>query len=206
MRIVQACVAALIASSFIAGSAAAQTANAGASSGSQSQSGSIAGSQASGNSINIQSGRSYRNTGAAFAPSLAVGGFSCQGSVSAGAGGAGWGVAFGTTVMDRDCNTRENAKVAAAAFGIGVGRSVLCYIDQIRAVAPQCGGGQVANRPAARPRTLFGYMAPREPVAAIQAASVRPAKPRALTANQIGAKQAAARIQAKIAARELAAR
>lgn len=190
----------LIASAFLAANTAmAQTANAGSSS--NSSSGSIAGSNSS---VYIQGNKAVRSTGAAFAPSLAIGGFSCQGSVSAGAGGAGWGVAFGTTVMDRDCNTRENAKVAAAAFGVGVGRLVLCNIDQIRAVAPACGGQQVANRPAPK-RTLFGYQAPPTPVKALFAGrDATPAKPVGLSASQIGAKQAAARMKAKIAARELA--
>jgi hypothetical protein len=97
--------------------------------------------------------KSYRGTGAAIAPGLAVSAFSCQGSVSAGAGGAGWGVAFGSTVMDKDCNTRENAKTAAAAFGVGAGRNVLCEIEQIRRNVPYCGGGRaaVARGSAARP-------------------------------------------------------
>lgn len=101
--------------------------------GNLSQSGSQAGA-----SVNIQNGKSYRSTGAAIAPGLAVGAYSCQGSVSGGAGGAGWGFSFGSTVMDRDCNTRENAKVAGAAFGMNVARTVLCNIEQIRAAAPQC--------------------------------------------------------------------
>lgn len=192
-RMIKTTVAAL-ASLLVAGGAMAQTAT--ANSGSQSGAVSVSGSN-----VSISGSRGYRSTGAAIAPSLAIGGFSCQGSVSAGAGGAGWGVAFGTTVMDRDCNTRENAKVAAAAFGIGTGRLVLCNIEQIRAVAAACQVRQVSQQPT-KPRTLFGYNAPAAPVAAVAA---RSDKPKALTANQIGARQAAIRIKAKIAARELAA-
>lgn len=101
-------------------------------------SGSLSGASSS---VNIQSGRSYRGTGAAIAPGLAVGGMSCSGSTSAAAGGPGWGFAFGTTRMDQDCNHRENAKVAGAAFGMQSARRVLCLIDDIRSTEPACGAG-----------------------------------------------------------------
>lgn len=141
-RIVKISATALVAASLTAGGAFAQSANANA------NSGSVSGSSSGSNSNVSINSKSYRTTGAAFAPGLAVGGFSCQGSVSAGAGGAGWGVAFGTTVMDRDCNTRENAKVAAAAFGVGVGRRVLCRISDIKeAAGSACGGNEVASLP-----------------------------------------------------------
>lgn len=95
-------------------------------------------------SVNIQGGKSYRQVGAAIAPGLAVGAYSCSGSVSAGVGGSGFGIAFGSTVMDRDCNTRENAKVAQA-FGMDVARKVLCNIREIREAAPQCAPAGVAR-------------------------------------------------------------
>lgn len=92
----------------------------------------------SGASVSIKNGKGYRPVGAAIAPGLTSGAFSCNGSVSAGVGGSGFGLAFGTTVMDRDCNSRENAKIAAQAFGIGVGRAVLCNIREIAEVVPAC--------------------------------------------------------------------
>jgi hypothetical protein len=193
---------------LFAGSASAQTANANANAGASSSSGSFSSSGSNGNSINIQSGKSYRGTGAAFAPSLAVGGFSCQGSVSGGAGGAGWGFSFGSTVMDRDCNTRENAKIAAQAFGIGVGRKVLCNIKQISdAAGGACGNAYAAVSDGRRPPRrgyVYGYQA--TPVRALfqNTASATPGAPKKLTANQIGAKQAAARLQAKWAAMKIA--
>lgn len=112
----------------------------------------------SSSSVNINGGKNYRQVGAAIAPGLAVGAYSCSGSVSAGVGGSGFGVAFGSTVMDRDCNTRENAKVAQA-FGMDVARRVLCNIKEIREAAPQCqagtttvrGGIRGANRTAGYP-------------------------------------------------------
>lgn len=106
---------------------------------------------ASSSSVNISGGKSYRQVGAAIAPGLAVGAYSCSGSVSAGVGGSGFGIAFGSTVMDRDCNTRENAKVAQA-FGMDVARKVLCNIREIRDAAPQCGvpAGRALTRSPAR--------------------------------------------------------
>lgn len=114
--------------------------------GEQNATNSSASGSAAGASVYMNS-KSYRGTGTAIAPGLAVSAFSCQGSVSGGAGGAGWGFSFGSTVMDRDCNTRENAKLAANAFGANVGRNVLCEIDQIRRNAPYCGGGRQVAAP-----------------------------------------------------------
>jgi hypothetical protein len=89
-------------------------------------------------SVNINGGKSYRSTGAAIAPGLAVGAYSCSGSTSAAAGGPGWGIAFGTTRMDGDCNHRENAKLADVAFGRQTARRVLCKIQDIADVEPSC--------------------------------------------------------------------
>lgn len=141
MRILHMALAAFTATLFAASASLA---------GEQNATNTSASGSAAGASVYMNS-KSYRGTGAAIAPGLAVSAFSCQGSVSGGAGGAGWGFSFGSTVMDKDCNTRENAKMAASAFGVGVGRAVLCEIDQIRRNAPQCGGGRVATRPAGRP-------------------------------------------------------
>lgn len=92
----------------------------------------------SSSSVNINGGKSYRGVGAAIAPGLAVGAYSCSGSVSAGVGGSGFGIAFGSTVMDRDCNKRENAKLADVAFGRATARRVLCGIRDIAEAEPSC--------------------------------------------------------------------
>lgn len=127
--------------------AAAQTVNVGANSGSESNSASQAGSYSS---VNIKNGRGYRSTGAAIAPGLIAGGITCQGSTSMGAGGPGWGFAFGSTKLDRDCNTRENAKMIALMGERDVAREVMCNVPEVRAAMarvgrPCLGDGRVAH-------------------------------------------------------------
>lgn len=116
--------------------AAAQTVNVGANSGSESNSASQAGSVSS---VNIKNGRGYRSTGAAIAPGLIAGGITCQGSASIGAGGPGWGFAFGSTKLDRDCNTRENAKMIALMGERDAAREVMCNVPEVRAAMARVG-------------------------------------------------------------------
>jgi hypothetical protein len=140
-------IAAMMAAS-LANTAAAQTVNVGAASGSQSNSNSQAGSHSS---VNIQNSRGYRQVGTAIAPGLIAGGITCQGSASIGAGGPGWGFAFGSTKLDRDCNTRENAKMIALMGERDVAREVMCNVPEVRAAMarvgrPCAGDARVAAR------------------------------------------------------------
>lgn len=120
----------------LAGTAAAQNINVGAGSNSSSQSQSAAGSSSS---VNIQNSRGYKSTGAAIAPGLIAGGITCQGSASIGAGGPGWGFAFGSTKLDRDCNTRENAKMIALMGERDAAREVMCNVPEVRAAMARVG-------------------------------------------------------------------
>jgi hypothetical protein len=126
----------------------AQTVNVGANSGSESNSASQAGSVSS---VTIKNSRGYRQVGAAIAPGLIAGGITCQGSSSIGAGGPGWGFAFGSTKLDRDCNTRENAKMIALMGERDAAREVMCNVPEVRAAMarvgrPCIGDARVATR------------------------------------------------------------
>lgn len=124
--------------------AAAQTVNVGAVSGSESNSASQAGSVSS---VNIKNSRGYRSTGAAIAPGLIAGGITCQGSASIGAGGPGWGFAFGSTKLDRDCNTRENAKMIALMGERDAAREVMCNVPEVRAAMARVGRPCIGDNP-----------------------------------------------------------
>lgn len=82
--------------------------------------------------VNIRYGNGHKQVGAAIAPGLAVGGITCQGSVSAGAGGSGWGLAFGMTKMDRDCNLRENARIVGLMGEVPAAREIMCNVPEVR--------------------------------------------------------------------------
>lgn len=124
--------------------AAAQTVNVGANAGSESNSASQAGSVSS---VNIKNGRGYKSTGAAIAPGLIAGGITCQGSASIGAGGPGWGFAFGSTKLDRDCNTRENAKMIALMGERDAAREVMCNVPEVRAAMARVGRPCIGDNP-----------------------------------------------------------
>ncbi|MDX0230336.1 hypothetical protein GOC14_07210 [Sinorhizobium meliloti] len=134
-------IAAMTAASFalLPGLASAQTANANAGSNSLSQSGSSS-------SVNIQNSRGHRAVGAAFPPGLVAGGLTCQGSASFGAGGPGWGVALGSTRMDRDCNLRESAKTIYLMGERAAAREVLCNIREVRNALASVGRPCSADR------------------------------------------------------------
>lgn len=82
--------------------------------------------------VNIKYGNGHKQVGAAIAPGLIASGLSCQGSASVGAGGGGWGMAFGTTVMDRNCDTRENAKIVGLLGDSSASKEVMCNIKEVR--------------------------------------------------------------------------
>jgi hypothetical protein len=123
----------------------AQTAVSGSSS--NSTSGSSSQSGAGAQSIVISKGSKIpRGVGAAVAPGLTAGGLTCQGSASAAVGGQGFGIAFGMTRMDRDCNSRENAKTIYLMGFRGAGTETMCDIPQVRAAMARAGTPCAADR------------------------------------------------------------
>lgn len=97
-----------------------------------------------GSNVNIDN-HSYRPVPTAIAPGLAASGLSCNGSTSIGGSGSGFGISFGTTTKDFDCNTRENAKyVLAITHDVPAAKEVMCDIDQVAAAFARVG------RPCAR--------------------------------------------------------
>jgi hypothetical protein len=130
-------VAAMMASPAFAGSRSHATANSGSSSGAYSNSGSY---------ININS-RGYRGTGTAIPPGLVASGLSCSGSVSAGAGFMGGALSFGFTHKDKDCDTRENAKMVGLLHEMNVAYEMMCGIDEVREADARSGRNRcVLNR------------------------------------------------------------
>jgi hypothetical protein len=126
----------LLAFSLLAVPAYSQDAsNSNSSSGAMSQSG-----------VNIRYGNGHKQVGAAIAPGLAVGGISCQGSVAAGAGGSGWGLSFGMTKMDRDCNLRENARIVGLMGEVPAAREIMCNVPEVRAAFATVGRPCAADR------------------------------------------------------------
>lgn len=116
-------------------------------SGANSTSGSSSYSGAGAQSVIVNRGSKIpRGVGAAVAPGLTAGGLTCQGSASAAVGGQGFGIAFGMTRMDRDCNSRENAKTIYLMGFRGAGMETMCDIPQVRAAMARAGTPCSADR------------------------------------------------------------
>ena len=171
----------IIAAGLMLAATAAQAQNigVGSSSSSESYSNSNAGSTSS---VTIKNSRGYRQTGTAIAPGLIAGGITCQGSASVGAGGPGWGFSFGSTKMDSDCNTRENAKMVALMGERDAAREVMCGIEEVRAAFKRVGrpcivdGVYVSHRPIPTKRgKALAYSAPRGQVTRVSALVPKPA-------------------------------
>jgi hypothetical protein len=100
----------------------------------------------SGSNININS-RGYRGTGTAIPPGLVASGLSCSGSASVGAGWMGGGFSFGLTKKDKDCDTRENAKMVGLMHEMNVAYEMMCGIDEVREADARIGRNRcVLNR------------------------------------------------------------
>jgi len=152
----------IIASFAIASPALAQSTNTNTSSSSSGAS--------SGSTANIytksKGSKIPKGVGNAVAPGLIAGGLTCQGSVSGGIGGQGFAVAFGATKMDKDCNTRENAKVIYMMGYKSAGVEVMCNIAEVREAmaltGTPCMRDRVArvryqqNTTVTKKRSLFG--------------------------------------------------
>ena len=99
----------------------------------------------SGAQVNINS-HGYKGTGAAIAPGLIASGLSCSGSVSAGGGWMGGGFSLGFTRKDKDCDTRENAKIIAIMREGNTAFEMMCAIPEVREADRRSGRNRcVAN-------------------------------------------------------------
>lgn len=111
---------------------------------SSSNSGASSGSYA-GVSVTNNSATKLRTVGTAVAPGLIAGGLSCAGSASVAGGFMGGAFALGTTLMDKDCNTRENAKMLGVLGDRAMTMEILCDSPQIRAADARLGGGRCSQ-------------------------------------------------------------
>lgn len=101
----------------------------------------------SGSNIRISS-RGGKAVGAAIPPGLIASGLSCSGSASVGGGWLGGGIAIGFTHKDRDCDTRENAKMVGLMHEMNVAYEIMCGIDEVRKADRAVGRNRcTANRP-----------------------------------------------------------
>ena len=101
----------------------------------------------SGSNIRISS-RGGKGVGAAIPPGLIASGLSCSGSTSVGGGWLGGGIALGFTHKDRDCDTRENAKMVGLMHEMNVAYEIMCGIDEVRKADRAVGRNRcTANHP-----------------------------------------------------------
>ena len=102
---------------------------------------SIAGAVSGGNTqnVNYSEVRQYKNTPAVMAPDLVTG--ICMGSVSAGGSGAGFGLSFGSTVNDEECQIRRNAIALKQLGHDAAAVTILCQIPSIALAYSQVKAG-----------------------------------------------------------------
>jgi len=145
-------------------------------SGSSSSSTSGAGAASLANvAITNNGAKSVRTTGAAVAPGLASSGISCSNSGSMGAGWMGGALALGLPIKDRECDTRENAKVMGIIAGRPAAKETMCDIPKLAAVFARIGQPCVnASRSETR---AVAYGAPRVRVASAAGSGASPERP-----------------------------
>jgi hypothetical protein len=115
--------------------------------GSRSHANANSNSGASSNSGVSINNRGYKGVGAAIPPGLVASGLSCSGSTSIGGGWLGGGISLGFTKKDRDCDTRENAKMIGLMHEMNVAYEIMCGIDEVRQADARIGRDRcVANR------------------------------------------------------------
>ena len=74
-----------------------------------------------------------KNVPNVYAPGLAAAGSEvCLGSLSVGGSGAGFGLTFGTTLKDKECTLRLNAKTLAILGYREAARETMCLDDDVR--------------------------------------------------------------------------
>lgn len=117
-----------------------------------------------GGTVSRQTG-SLRNAPATFAPGLTAAGLeTCLGSVSGGISGMGFGGSFGTTVPDRGCSARLDARTL---WSMGLKKASvarLCLTPEIQQSMPEVCAEYLPSQPAGAP----GVYAPAPAVRAAQ--------------------------------------
>jgi hypothetical protein len=107
------------------------------------------GSLSTGGSINSTTYAPAANLGKAvpnvYAPALAAAGYEvCLGSMSAGGSGAGFGFSVGSTIEDKSCQARLNAKTLATLGYAAAAREVMCQDPNVQ-LAMRHAGTPCAN-------------------------------------------------------------
>jgi hypothetical protein len=102
------------------------------------QAGAVAGAISGGNTFQGGSYKEQKQAPAVFAPSIAPTA-PCMGGTSAGGSGTGFGLSFGTSWTDDECNTRETARLFHSLGMASDALSVLCS-SAYAAAAPSCAG------------------------------------------------------------------
>ncbi|MBP8291303.1 MAG: hypothetical protein KAX65_00945 [Caldilineaceae bacterium] len=106
----------------------------------QAQAGAVAGAFSGGNTFQggSTSYKEQKQAPAVFAPSIAPTA-PCMGGTSAGGAGTGFGLSFGTSWTDDECNTRETARMFQGMGMMSDALAVLCS-SAYAAAAPSCAG------------------------------------------------------------------
>ncbi len=102
------------------------------------QAGAVAGAISGGNTFQGGSYKEQKQAPAVFAPSIAPTA-PCMGGTSAGGSGTGFGLSFGTSWTDDECNTRETARLFHSLGMVSDALAVLCS-SAYAAAAPSCAG------------------------------------------------------------------
>lgn len=104
------------------------------------QAGAVAGAYSGGNTFQggSTSYKEQKQAPAVFAPNIAPTA-PCMGGTSAGGSGTGFGLSFGTSWTDDECNTRETARLFHSLGMASDALAVLCS-SAYAAAAPSCAG------------------------------------------------------------------
>lgn len=102
------------------------------------QAGAVAGAYSGGNTLTVGAYQEEKQAPAVFAPNVAPTA-PCMGGTSAGGSGTGFGLSFGTSWTDDECNTRETARLFHAMNLRADALAILCS-SAYAAAAPSCAG------------------------------------------------------------------
>ena len=105
--------------------------------------GQLQGQAMRGNDVTVQDSSRYEATdGRDWAPSVGAPGLTtgiCMGSISAGGSGAGFGLSFGSTVADKECQVRYNSIRLAQVGQDAAATVILCQVVSMRIALKQTG-------------------------------------------------------------------
>ncbi len=106
----------------------------------QAQAGAVAGAFSGGNTFQggSTSYKEQKQAHAVFAPSIAPTA-PCMGGTSAGGSGTGFGLSFGTSWTDDECNTRETSRLFHS-MGMAVDALAVLCSSAYASAAPSCAG------------------------------------------------------------------